>query len=218
MTKYRIIGDIHGNYNVYKNLIKDVDYSIQVGDMGVGFGSRDRTLAIDTFDQNGPARDWLGPHKNDEMLNHRFIRGNHDNLEACLENTHWIPDGSMHDKFFCVGGALSIDAQWRTAGVNYWANEELTISELNKIISDYETLKPDYVITHECPESIVPHLFDWYNKQRFPSRTRQAFQTMFEIHKPKLWVFGHWHADRMKSFDNTLFVCLNEFSYIDVEV
>ena len=33
----RFIGDVHGKYGQYKKLIAEVDSSIQVGDMGVGF-------------------------------------------------------------------------------------------------------------------------------------------------------------------------------------
>ena len=43
-----------------------------------------------------------------------------------------------------------------------------------------------------------------------PSRTRQAFQAMFEAHQPDLWVFGHWHHSFDGVLDGTRFVCLNE--------
>jgi hypothetical protein len=37
MTSIRFIGDVHGKWKQYKNIIKDVPVTRQVGDFGVGF-------------------------------------------------------------------------------------------------------------------------------------------------------------------------------------
>ena len=31
------IGDVHGKYNRYRDIIRDCENTIQVGDMGIGF-------------------------------------------------------------------------------------------------------------------------------------------------------------------------------------
>jgi hypothetical protein len=41
---------------------------------------------------------------------------------------------------------------------------------------------------------------------------------MFSIHKPDLWIFGHWHCDADEVIDGTRFICLNELSYVDVDM
>lgn len=38
--------------------------------------------------------------------------------------------------------------------------------------------------------------------------TGLLLQNMLEIHAPKLWVFGHFHQDKVFLYKNTLFVCL----------
>ena len=45
---------------------------------------------------------------------HRFIRGNHDNPDACRREGQWIKDGTVEDDVMFVGGALSVDRRWRT--------------------------------------------------------------------------------------------------------
>lgn len=218
--RYRLIGDIHGDFNFYKHAIKDAEKSIQLGDFGVGFYSHKTkiyTPELENIRYYGPLYEETfkeeGPN-----LNHRFIRGNHDNPEACKKNKLWIPDGSMVDHFFCVGGALSIDKEFRTEGIDYWADEELTQQEFYKIAEIYEAIKPDYVLSHECPESVAPHMFEWYSKLKFPSITRQGLQMLFEIHQPKYHFFGHWHFHRVEQIKGTTFVCVDINQVIDIDV
>lgn len=52
---------------------------------------------------------------------------------------------------------------------------------------------------------------------RHKSITVQAFDNMFEMHKPKLWIFGHWHHTLYKKISDTMFVCLGELDYIDYD-
>ena len=50
------------------------------------------------------------------------------------------------------------------------------------------------------------------------SRTRQALDAMFDIHKPDLWLFGHWHDSQDRNVMGTRFICLNELEYKDIEI
>src|SRR5215475_1197882 len=104
------IGDVHGKFEPYKRLIKDRRDTIQVGDMGVGFqGWRNGELVYLT---NPPY---------DRMVegNHRFIRGNHDNPGVCRQQRQWIADGAVEGDMMFVGGAFSIDREWRTEGLDW---------------------------------------------------------------------------------------------------
>jgi Calcineurin-like phosphoesterase superfamily domain len=189
----RFIGDTHAQFPSYLKLVDFPHPTIQVGDFGLGFGK--------------PAPE-VGPKD-------RFIRGNHDNPDLCKENSQWIPDGTWEyltsgEKIMYVGGALSIDRHWRKEGVNWWNEEELTISELYQIIDKYEDAKPQVMVSHDSPENIAGILFMGYIKRDFHSRTRQALQSMLDVHQPALWVFGHWHMNRTQKINNTLFVCCGE--------
>jgi hypothetical protein len=41
---------------------------------------------------------------------------------------------------------------------------------------------------------------------------------MFELHQPKLWVFGHYHTDYDEVIQGTRFVCVNKDIYRDLEI
>lgn len=190
----RYIGDVHGKFDEYLLIASAVPESIQVGDFGIGFGD---------------APPELGPQ-------HRFIRGNHDSPGECANLSTWIPDGTIENDMMLIGGALSIDVAMRKEGVSWWRDEELSIRELDLLVQQYLDLKPRVMVTHECPEAVTNQLFSWYRDEIYPSRTRQALSSMWEQHKPELWIFGHWHASRMAIILGTKFVCLGELNYIDV--
>jgi hypothetical protein len=200
----RFIGDVHGLWGRYQKLAKAVPASIQVGDFGMGFGQKH---PFTWKDDKAAYRD------------HKFIRGNHDSPSHCARVEWWIPDGTVwNDSMMFVGGALSIDAAFRTEGVSWWRDEELSLAAMDKIITKYEAVKPSIMVTHECPNVIARVLFPWMTKQEYPSRTRQLFDTLWEIHSPKLWVFGHWHEDKDVIIDDCRFICLNELSHIDLDL
>ena len=199
----RFIGDIHGKYKRYTAIVKECDASIQVGDFGMGFS---------------PKHPW--DYKTDKSFysNHRFIRGNHDSPSHCARTPWWIPDGTVEDSMMFIGGALSIDAASRQEGVSWWRDEELSIEAFNRLIDKYEQIKPDIMVSHEAPEYIIKDTMSWYGKMELPSRTRQALQTMWEIHSPKLWVFGHWHSSVDRVINGCRFRCLNELEYEDIDL
>lgn len=212
MTTVRFIGDVHGKFAPYKKLIRDAPFSIQVGDMGVGFqGFRQgelKHLANPPFDAMSEGR-------------HLFLRGNHDNPEVCKRHKYWIPDGTFLDgAVFCVGGAVSIDRVYRTEGMDWWADEECSRAELDEIVDRYIEAKPDIVCTHECPESMANEIMAAFNKVKISdgSRTRQAFEVMLFHHQPRYWVFGHWHQSLSFVRGRTTFQCLNELEFVDVDI
>lgn len=215
MSIIRFIGDVHGRFRQYKRIIKDCPRSIQVGDMGVGFKAL----------RQGEVKNLQNP-PFDAMSegDHKFIRGNHDNPQACANHHYFIPDGSiLDDHIYCLGGAVSIDKAWRTEGYDWWPDEELSTQRLEMEVDLYKELKPDVVVTHDCPESIAQMMMEVlniYTKDKFPSRTRQALESMFYFHQPKLWIFGHWHKTITFPTQHTLgttFKCLGELEYEDID-
>lgn len=220
MNTFRFIGDVHGHFDRYIDIIKDASGrpTIQVGDFGIGFQNSIEHILQEDF----PAGE------------HYFIRGNHDDPDRCLNQySHFNPDNKgpvfIQDGhpfhlngtvFFPLGGALSIDKQWRTPGVTWWEGEELTVSRLDECIQVAEKLdRCDVVVTHDCPDFLVPYLKNnGQEKDRWPSRTRQALDSVFEFigKKPKVWVFGHWHKSLDITINDTRFICLNELEYIDL--
>lgn len=214
----RLVGDVHGKYDRYKRILASgPPGSVQVGDMGIGF-RRTQGPRAGEFYSNPPHYAMLAGH-------HRFIRGNHDNPAPCRQHSQWISDGTVENGVMFVGGALSIDKEFRMPNYSWWEDEELSARELDDVITVYLAEKPRVMITHDCPREVGEVILSRIPTigaplKKIESRTCQAFQSMWTMHSPELWVFGHWHH----SFDHVLhggrdkgtrFVCLAELEYRD---
>lgn len=200
----RFIGDVHGKWSQYQKLL-DCDSSVQVGDFGVGFPVQNGVSVQPDFITG---------------TDHRFIRGNHDSLATCKIQPNWIPDGwtmiQNRTKFMFVGGAWSIDHQYRTPGIDWWDDEELSYYELGDMISKYMKFKPEVMVTHDLPWEVIPVLIRYFSDFH-QSRTQVALNEMWKFHKPKLWICGHWHCSVDKEVDGTRFKVLNELEYFDFD-
>lgn len=213
MPKTRFIGDVHGHkYElslVLDGIPDDVTSVVQVGDMKVGFGQGDYW--------HESLEDML------QAVNGRFIRGNHDNPAQCRQMRTWIRDGRIEGKTMYIGGAWSFDYLYLTQGVDWWEDEQLSYVQFDGIISTYQMIKPRVMVTHDVPQSVAKHLFfsegrHLHNRPQFKTLTGSAFDEMLRIHKPDLWIFGHYHYDIDEVVDGTRFICLNELSYADVDL
>lgn len=196
------IGDVHGHIEEYLNLLNDFGKrkSIQVGDFGFGF-SKDIPENWD--------------------MNHRFIRGNHDDPTACNTHPNCLGDyGITEEGIFFVAGAYSIDVLWRKS-IQYrypypiwWENEEIAEKEFEKILKLYETAKPKIVISHDCPSEIRNSIIG--GGPPFRNRTSDGLlSTMFKVHSPELWIFGHYHESFDSTINGTRFVCLKELEIFE---
>lgn len=203
--KIRIIGDVHGKFHAYLGRIKDAEYSIQLGDFGM-------------------AKHWysLVKHKVDSER-HKIVPGNHDDYSGLRDQYTFGKDYGEVDfhgfKFFFVRGAWSIDWKDRLIGVSWWEEEQLSYNELMNVIVEYEKVKPDIMITHELPKVGIENIFHkQFISDGIGNRTAIALNQMFEIHKPKIWFYGHWHRNRIDNLLGTEFVCIDELDYIDYEI
>lgn len=208
----RLISDVHGHHDQYLELIHNVEHSLQLGDFGFNYS---------VLGQVDPLR-------------HRMIAGNHDNHDICNQFPHFLPKFGYSEiggyTFFHMQGAFSIDWQER---INYdqlhntkswWLNEQLSYLELEQAVELYCTTKPDLVITHDAPRSVVHHFGKeqvlrnfGYNPKTFTTTTSEALEVMFRLYKPKNWYFGHYHVTKKVNVEGTDFQCLAELNYIDLE-
>lgn len=191
MTEITFIGDVHGKYDKYLKLTKKYQNTIQLGDMGFSYGYMENLRG-----------------------NHTFIKGNHDNYD--IDVFQDLGDFGYIEQFnlFFFRGAYSIDKQYRTVGVDWWVNEELSYQDCVAAIYQYTKVKPELVISHDCPLSICSSLFGF----RDMTKTRFALETMLNIHKPKIWLFGHHHQSIDKVIDGVRFICLNELETITLDL
>lgn len=189
------IGDVHAKFSRYLSLVEQHEETFQVGDFGVGFGIDPPTVS----------------------LAHKFIRGNHDCREDCYQQMSYLGDyGFWKQDVFFVGGGFSIDRAHRTEGVNWWPNEELSESQMRVAENIYAAEKPNIVVSHCCPKIIQCLLFNF--PRVYDNRTIQLFDRLWMIHKPKLWVFGHYHRSRDQVVDGCRFVCLDELEAKEINL
>lgn len=199
LTNLRIIGDVHGHFSQYYGLIKKARHTLQVGDFGFDY----TTLS------------------NIDPKYHRILLGNHDNYDKVGDWPHFLGDfGSYHvpgfgDIFFIRGG-LSIDQHLRTEGVSWWRDEELGMEACHKALDEYSRIKPNFVVTHTCPTTVIPYVTMSLSIK--PSRTSQLLEQMFAVHKPNRWVFGHFHRSFDEIIDGTRFTCLRELECLDFQL
>jgi len=190
-----IIGDAHGKIGRYKEIVDNCGFSICVGDFGF---KKEWDWYLNTID-----------------LTHHFINsGNHDYGPYMSDKTKSLGNFSYFEKLgiFTVRGAFSIDKIHRTEGLDWFSNEELTYNEGLQCFDEYVKLKPNIVVSHDCPHSVRKELFGINEK----SNTSNLLQAMFEQHQPELWVFGHHHMHQYQVINKTQFICLEELNTIKI--
>lgn len=195
MNSVTLIGDVHGKYRRYHEIIRERDRhpnTIQLGDFGFDYG----TL------------------KNVDPAHHVFIGGNHDNYDEVANVPNYLGDfGYMVNfhgiDFFYYRGAYSIDRKYRTVGVNWWQDEQIKIDRFFEARQLYRNTKPEIMITHDCPQEIASLILP-PGSHIFENMTGWALQELFTIHQPKVWYFGHYHKSWSMTINGTLFRCLNE--------
>lgn len=189
-----LIGDLHGKYERYHRIIRQTEkhpYTLQIGDFG---------FRLDTL-------------KNVDSTKHLILPGNHDQYDICYNYPHFLGDYGYTSlnriEFFYYRGAYSIDRQYRTVGIDWWENEQVSIDQFMKARELYRTIKPKIVITHDCPQNIASMMLE-PGQRIYENTTGWALQELLNIHEPNLWFFGHHHQSRTIQYGNTKFICLDE--------
>lgn len=176
------IGDVHNNVDEYLAALKDIR---EIDPNAITIQVGDIGLGESTLPPLGP-KDF-------------FIQGNHDNIKDCLKHPNFLGKfGYKHGVFF-MGGAAS-----KGVGFN---GEELCESELEEAVRLYKHVKPEIVVTHDCPESLRDKFGGWGKPKN--SRTCLALEDMWQAHNPNVWAFGHMHCGRTDNIDGTEFICLS---------
>lgn len=213
MTIY-ITGDIHAEVERLINFkkAKSGDTIIITGDFGLLWNPKNQTKLKA-----------LIKHAEEKNIEYLFIDGNHENftmLNSLPEEKRYngkvgkISDKILHlkrgeiytiygYKFFCLGGALSIDKGLRTAYKSWWPEEEISEDEKINALKNLEKInfRPDYIITHTAPKELVKKLRGISLYTGISDPTQDFLDYLYEaiyIMNPdlKCWYFGHFHIDQ----------------------
>ena len=149
-------------------------------------------------------------------MRHSLFGGNHDNYDVigdCPNNLGDYGEVTLGGvTLFYVRGAWSIDHAMRIQGRDWWPEEELSYRQCQEVLGMYQELKPELIITHECPAEVTEAM--GFNLIR--TRTGELLQQMFDQHKPREWFFGHYHIDWKQTVKGTQFQCLPELHHVNI--
>lgn len=74
------------------------------------------------------------------------------------------------------------------------------------------------MLTHDGPDEAVRSLLDGQvaHKELTRSSTGNALNAMLEVHRPRKWIFGHWHTRFLREIGGTEFRCLPELAWCSI--
>jgi len=223
-----LLGDVHGHWKFAKHVCKqlltpshDIATFIQLGDFG---WKSDYENFLKTLPNNC------------DLNNVKILPGNHDDYDYLENNTdikdHILsPFGVLRfkEQVFYVSGAKSeqddiegkLKWQAKRKKKAYWEQEEISESHHQEIITMWESLKPQIMLSHCGPNSIGTKICDSLGiKGRLQdTQTGALFDKLLTIHEPQYWYMGHYHASRYLKEGKCTFRVLgvNEYCFHDIK-
>lgn len=227
LRRLLIVGDLHGNENYFKHVInaaneKRCDAIVQCGD--IGYWPHTSPNYFDNLTSLLIGSD-LEREENDlPPLKMFWVDGNHENFDA-LQVGDWLhydgfagmtprifyaPRGHRWEwegtKFLALGGANSIDKQYRVEGRSWWKQELITPEDVDRAI---EGGTVDVMICHDMPKGVLngPDLF--HKDQAVDEMNRYYVRVVMDAVKPKLLYHGHYHYRYESLLNETMVVGLD---------
>lgn len=191
------IGDLHCDSALHRQYMAAHPRTLQLGDLGFNYEY------LYSFDYKS----------------HKFVGGNHDNYDVISKIPHYTGDFSLlWNKIVTIRGGFSIDKQWRIEGKDWWRQEELEYAQMLACTEFVGRLKPVIIASHDCPSCIGKALHPKCEPME-PSRTATFLNSIWEMHQPKIWIFGHHHVSRVLRCGETIFHALGaeEVHRIDLD-
>lgn len=234
-----ICGDIHGEFRTLVYTIEQKHISnavvIVAGDCGFGFEK------LSYYDQL-----YKRLHKKLEKQNVLLlmVRGNHDDplyfSEEVIDFPYMktLPDytvvNTSSHHILCVGGAVSIDRNFRISKMAYdqmlrkkhlplyWPEEAMVYDEAELDVLELKQIQIDTVVTHTAPSFCPPFtkgdLEHWCEADESladdVSRERKSMDQLYNYlikhdHPLHAWYYGHYHTSATHLQDNTHFHLLD---------
>jgi len=232
MSFLRVIGSINGEYDLYKEIIRHSNYSLQTGDFG-GFldcnyldftSNKINTKNNKSFmgDKDNNRFFVCKNTKNERVFSRYSSVANIDGRKVMFYN--W-PDNCLGHygvhkfendvEFFFVRGAMSPNSNL-VEGLGQTKNSEISLRQCFDMVNMYRKIRPDVVITHACPSRIVELFSDVVNKKIKVNVTEQALDKILSIYKPKIWIFSHLEKKFVLNYENVCFYSLGKGNFLDL--
>ena len=222
MIKHLIItGDTHGRPIERIHKIADIypDYApeetavVILGDAGINY-------FLTGFDYSQKRR------LNDTGYQIYCVRGNHEERPQNVRDIYYAYDAEVNgylwkESYFpninyfadygeynicgrsiaVIGGAYSVDKEWRLQSGNKWfSGEQLTIEERNNAWDLFKGKEYDFVFSHTCPLSWQPtDLFlSFIDQSKVDNSMEVWMDKLKDIFTWRHWLFGHYHENRLE--------------------
>lgn len=209
-----VTGDTHGgldikklsskNFKEQKSLTKE-DYVIICGDFGLTWDKSKVTKAnLKLLEGRNFTTLWIdGNHENFDLLKEYDVEEwNGGKVQKISNSVIHLMRGQIYNicgkTIFTMGGAASIDKDYRIPSISWWPEEVPSYKEISDGLNNLEKAnwKVDYIITHDCSNSILKKL----NIRVCDLISDRGLKKSFEIIEDKCafshWYFGHHHIDK----------------------
>ncbi len=226
-----ITGDTHRDFTrilflTYQNKTTIDDIIIILGDAGINFCDK-------------VTDDSLKKQLSQEPITFFCIHGNHEKrpqtistykekqfkggtvyYEEAYPNLLFAKDGEIYNfnnkKVLVIGGAYSVDKEYRQAlGYGWWEDEQPSQEIKNRILKAIKKNKNevDIVLSHTCPYKYLPYevFLPGIDQSTVDKSTEKFLDDIENTLNYKKWYCGHYHTEKLVDKLEFLFESVKEF-------
>lgn len=223
------VGDIHGKPAAFEHTLatalnRGVTSIIQVGDFWI-YDEPKEPVKLERI----IARVCRDADMDPDLVDYRFIDGNHENFDwltpdatgpvAISEHVTYMPRGTRDrlagaELLFC-GGASSADREYRTEGQSWWPAENITDTQLTRALTAADAGPVDVMVTHETITAVFDELCVTGGHARDKLGDAAGELNMAKLDHlvaaacPRALVHGHHHTSHASVHDGVRVVSLS---------
>jgi hypothetical protein len=174
---------------------------VHLGDFGIwpGRPGQDYLSRLDAALTGAGAELWFVDGNHEDFGQLARLRPGPDGREQVTGRIWHLPRGHRWRwggrDWLALGGAVSLDRAGRTAGIDWWPEEEITRPQAASVISAGPA---DVMVTHECPagvEHVFPPAPSWWSPsdlQRSDAHRALLREVVLAV-RPRWLMHGHLH-------------------------
>lgn len=228
-----VTGDIHGDFRDLTEFsqrkgLTEHDTIVILGDAGANYylHGRDRQTkkrasripaTLFCIHGNHEAR----PQSLPQLYHERHWCGGTVFVEEAFPNLVFAKDGEIYDlggfRTIAIGGAFSIDRDWRTAQGIPWFSDEQPDAATKRTVETTLSRSGwcvDVVLSHTCPAKYTPTeaYFEGIDQSRVDKSTEKWLDGIEDRLGYQRWYCGHWHINKHIDRMDFLFDSVEEFA------
>lgn len=214
-----IFGDSHASKSYVTRIVEaaesfECDALFQVGDFGYWPRSERGRAFLDVVEDLASRKPiyWLDGNHEDFLM----LKRDHDALSErdsfieIRDNVFYSPRAHAFEwdgvRFMTVGGAMSIDKDWRVPGESWFEEEEITDDD---VVAAAERGHVDVIMSHDAPLGVgIPYIIPGFRRLPGFHRNPGKLQQIVDACTPSLLIHGHYHYPHSTRMERTKVVGL----------